>query len=124
MSLKQVAKNKTRVAAEHGLLVSEARLNRLIQVDCCSSHWPWALSMIEWKTHSEFEACMFLCQIASTVAQFEKLFLGAHAGYIKAITMKKLRQDTIPVIAYDKMTESPKLCQPNKPVEDFATTGK
>ena len=88
-----MAKNKTRVASEHGLLVFEARLNRVIKVDCCSNNFKWALCNTEWDSHAEVEACMFVCQIRSTELQFEMYFLGAFAGYIKAVTMVKLRQD-------------------------------
>ena len=67
---------------------------------------------------------MFVCQIGSTEAQFERYFLGAFAGYIKAVTMAKLRQDSIPVISYKAMTDSPKLDRPPKRVEDLTATGR
>ena len=113
-----MAENKTRVESEHGLLVSEARLNRVIKVDCCSNNFKWVLCNTEWDSHAEFEACMFVCQIGSTEAQFERYFLGAFAGYIKAVTMAKLRQDSSPVISYKDMTDSPKLDRCAKRIED------
>ena len=105
-----MAKNKTRVTSEHGLLVSEAHLSRvIIKVDCCSNNFKWVLCNTEWDSHAEFEVCMFVCQIGSTEAQFEKYFRGAFAGCIKAVTMAKLWQDSIPIISYKDMTDSPKL---------------
>ena len=119
-----MAKNKTRVAAEHGLLTSETRLNLVIKVDCIATTPSWMLSNTEWDTHAEFEAIMSVCQIASTEAQYEKLFLGAFAGVIKAVTMARLRNITIPVLNYKEMTSSAKLVRPAKRVVDFTATGR
>ena len=117
-------KNKTRVAAEHGLLTSEARLNRVIKVKCASERKLWALTDSEWDTHAEFEALMTLCQIASTEAQYGKLFMGACAGVIKAVTMHRIRFKSIPVLRYNEMTNKPKLVRPPKRVEDFTPIGR
>ena len=119
-------KNKTRVASEHGLLTSEARLNRVIKVDCMMQKQPpsWMLTQTEWDTHSEFEALMFVCQITSTQAQYKRLFLGAFAGVMKAVTLARLRCDAIPVLRYKEMTNRPKLVRPPKSVVDFTEAGK
>lgn len=55
-----------RVAVEHGLITAEARLNRVVKVDCALERKSRALSESEWETHAKFEALMTVCQIGST----------------------------------------------------------
>ena len=120
----QMPKNETRIAAEHALFISEARLNRVIKVDNKIYKHKWALSKEEWDSHSGFEGVLHITQLASTQAQYEKLFLGAYSPMIKAVTLKRLRGSEIPVIKYEKMTESAKLERVPKDVLDFTVTGR
>ena len=45
-------KNDTRIATEHALLISEARLNRVKKVDTEIYHHKWALTKEEWDSRS------------------------------------------------------------------------
>ena len=117
-------KNETRVAAEHGLLMSEARLNQVVKVDCQIHKHRWMFSDDEWRAHAEFEGVLHLTQISSTEAQYKKLFLGAYAALIKAVTLHRLREDAIPVLRYDDMTDSLNLVRPPMRVSDFTATGR
>ena len=67
--MKQMAKNDTRIASEHGLLTSEARVNMVVKVDCMMHTPKWTLTEEEWRTHAEFEGVLHLTQLASTEAQ-------------------------------------------------------
>ena len=119
-------KNETRVASDHGLLLSEARLNRIIKLDVArfAKKPNWVLTDDEWKTHSEFEAIFHVTSIASTQTQYEKLFTGAYTPCIKAMAVAKLRKIHLPVIDYDAMTGDTKFARPNKNVESFTPTGR
>ena len=112
-------KNDTRIAAEHALLLSEARLNRVIKVDTEIYHHKWALTKEEWDSHSEFEGILHITQLASTQAQYENLFLGAYSSMIKSVTLKRLRASEIPVIKYGKMAESAKIVRVPKKYARF-----
>ena len=68
-------KNDTRMAAEHGLLISQTRLNRVVKVDCNINQPKWALSELEWNSHAEFEAVLHITQLATTESQYEDCFL-------------------------------------------------
>ena len=63
-------KNDTRIAAEHALLISGARLNPVIKVDTKIHHHKWALNKDEWDFYSEFEGILHIAQLASTQAQY------------------------------------------------------
>ena len=117
-------KNETRVAADHGMLVSQARLNRVIKVDCAANKHSWNLSDEEWNTHSEFESIFKIVSVASTQAQYERLFMGPYTPMVKTFVMKRLRDDEIAVINYDKMTDKPRFERNLKKVEDFTELGK
>ena len=51
--MKQMTKNDTRIASEHGLLTSEARVNMVVKVDCMMHTPKWILTEEEWRTHAE-----------------------------------------------------------------------
>ena len=82
--LRQMPKNDTRITAEYAFLMSEARINRVVKVDCEISKHEWTLSDDEWHSHAEFEGILHITQIASTQAQeYERLLLGAYSCILR-----------------------------------------
>ena len=82
--LRQMPKNDTRIAAEYAFLMSEARINRVVKVDCEISKHEWTLSDDEWHSQAEFEGILHITQIASTQAQeYERLLLGAYSCILR-----------------------------------------
>ena len=104
--------------------MSEACINHAVQVDCEISKHKWTLSDDEWHYHAEFEGILHITQIASTRAQYERLLLGAYSSMIKSVTLKNLRQDKIPVVKYEEMTDRATLVRAPKDVAHFTRIGR
>ena len=85
----KTSKNDTQIAAEHELLISEARLNQVVKINSQINKTKWMLSDNEWQTRAEFKGVLHVTQIASTQLQTKRLFLGAFASMIKAVTLCK-----------------------------------
>ena len=63
-------------------------------------------------------------KIESTQTQYERLLLEAYSSMIKSVTLKNLRQDKIPVVKYEEMTDSAKLVRTPKDVAHFTRIGR
>eukprot|EP00966_Prymnesium_polylepis_P326748 7382651-Prymnesium_polylepis.1 len=124
----QVPINETRVAAQHGMLLSEIRLYHALH------HWHSAKSMVakplEWKStpeiwqgYTEVEAVLDLTKITTHLSQYEKLYTGAFGGLIKSTTMAGLRSNTLNVIDLKAVTKSPKLPRVSMDVTKLSAIG-
>ena len=87
--------NTTRIAAVHGLLLSEIRLHRGLQAFELKFKPGWGFATADWVTAREFEGVLNCTRLTSTLAQIETGYMGAFTCLIKTLTMKKLRSDTI-----------------------------
>lgn len=102
----QVDLNGTRVAAQHGLLYSEMRLNRLLRVYMTANRldgMPY-LNEQEWVSLSEFEAVLDITKSCTTTMQYEELFTAAFNILIKQMTLRRLRLPQILVVDMEKVT--------------------
>ena len=72
--LRQMPKNDTRIAAEHALLMSEARINRVVKVDCEISKHKWTLYDDEWHSHAEFKGILHITQIYPWALTYKSIF--------------------------------------------------
>jgi hypothetical protein len=90
--------NTTRVAAQHGLLNSELKLNRLLRLYMTVHNDAPQLTSSEWDTIAEVEGILNISKDLTTLMQFENLYNGAFGQIIKHVTLKRLRSDFIPVI--------------------------
>ena len=90
--------NGTRVAAQHGLLLSALRLNRTVKVYAAQTPSPWALSDTQWAAAAEFEGVLSITKTMSTYAQSEAAFLGAYGAVLKAMTLARLRHNQLHVV--------------------------
>ena len=120
----QIPKNITQISAEHGLLYSVMRLNRLVQIFCSTNHPTWEFTQNDWLALSEFEAILAITQFTTTLAQTETYMMGAFSTVIKSITLSKLRNDTISVVILPEVTKKTKLPRMSKLVVDFTECGK
>ena len=83
----QIPKNITRISAEHGLLYSVMRLNRLVQVFCSTNHPTWKFTQNVWLALSKFEAILAITKFTNTLAQTETYIMGAFSIVIKYTTL-------------------------------------
>ncbi|KAK3246720.1 hypothetical protein CYMTET_43755 [Cymbomonas tetramitiformis] len=117
--------NTTRVASQHGLLISEIRLNRAIAAyQGANPTVEWALTGEAWRHMAEFEGVLNITKITTTLSQLEKPFTGAYCCLVKGTTMSELRSDHLPVVALDKVTASPKLPRVLTPVSQLSAAGQ
>ena len=65
----QVDYNTTRIAAVHGLLLSEIRLHRALQAYELKYKPGWQFKPTDWATTIEFEGVLNATRITSTLAQ-------------------------------------------------------
>jgi len=102
----QVDLNSTRVAAQHGLLYSELKLNRLLRLYMSVHADAPQLTDSEWDSIGEIEGVLNITKDLTTLMQYENLYNGAFGQIIKNVTIKRLRANFIPVIDMPKVTNS------------------
>ncbi|KAK3264923.1 hypothetical protein CYMTET_26364 [Cymbomonas tetramitiformis] len=101
----QVDHNTTRVASQHGLLLSEIRLNRaLAAYQAANENVGWNMDSRTWQHIVEFEAVLNITKVTTTQSQYEKPFTGAHGCLVKGTTMTMLREDALSVVALPEVT--------------------
>lgn len=120
----QLDLNGTRVAAQHGLLLSSIRLNRSVKVYAAQSNPTWALSGEQWQSMAEIEAVLDITRTMSTLAQSESSFLGAYGPVLKAMTMLRLRKPEIMVIDTAAVDASPNLTRTAVDEDNLTETGR
>ena len=120
----QVDYNTTRISAVHGLLLSEARLNRALKAYEIQYTPGWAFKAEDWRGLVEFEAVLNATRITATLAQVERDYMGAYTCVIKSMALSTLRADTLKVIELDKVGLSPKLLRANIKIEDMSGMGQ
>jgi hypothetical protein len=81
--------NGTRVAAKHMLLYSFLRMNKLLKLWMIAENPSWKLTEEEWETLTEMEGILRISAWASTIVQYEKIFLGA----MNSVIHKKMLDD-------------------------------
>jgi hypothetical protein len=120
--------NGTRVASQHGLLVSEIRLHHAL------AHWHetksliakplvWNSSPLIWQQMVEVEAIGNVTKITTTMSQYETRFTGAFGGLIKGTTMAGLRKETLFVVDLANVTAKPQLPRVEVNVTDLSALG-
>eukprot|EP00965_Chrysotila_dentata_P194824 6176609-Pleurochrysis_carterae.AAC.3 len=105
----QLDLNGTRVAAKHGLLHSELRLYKalqLYQITKQSDEIDWSFIDADWSAVAEFETVLNITKLTTTLAQYEQHYTGAYMSLIKAVTLNALRVDSILVVDLSQMDES------------------
>ena len=122
----QVDYNTTRVAAVHGLLFSEIRLNRGLKAYEIKHKPGWEFNKVgdDWAKIRDFEGVLNTTRTTSTLAQIEKYFMGAYTCLIKTMALSKLRAPTISLIELDSVTKEPKVPRKEIPVADLTDMGK
>ena len=103
----QVDYNTTRIAAVHGLLHSELRLNRALRAYEVQFNPGWAFKADDWQAVAEFEGVLNCTKVTSTLAQRERGFNGAFTPLIKTLALTKLRADELYVIDMPNVKISP-----------------
>ena len=103
----QVDYNTTRIAAVHGLLHSELRLNRALRAYELQFNPGWAFKADDWQAVAEFEGVLNCTKVTSTLAQRERGFNGAFTPLIKTLALTKLRADELYVIDMPNVKISP-----------------
>ena len=87
--------NTTRIAAVHGLLHSELRMNKPLKAYELKHSPGWEFGSTrfstDWQVASEFEAVANCTRITSTLAQTEKHYMAAYTLLIKQMAMCKLK---------------------------------
>ena len=116
--------NTTRIAAVHGLLFSELRLNRALKAYEVKYSPAWAFTSDDWRTAADFEAVLNCTRITSTLAQIEVHFMAAFTLLIKQLAMTKLRAPTLDVIDMPKVTADPKVPRTSIAVENLSAAGQ
>ena len=99
--------NTTRIAAVHGLLYSEMRLNRGLRQYELQFNPGWAFKGEDWQNACEFEGVLDCTKVTSTLAQKEVGFNAAYTPLIKNLALTKLRATTINLIDMPSVTKSP-----------------
>ena len=102
----QVDLNTTRVAAQHGLLYSELKLNRLLRLYMSVHTDVPQVSDSEWDAMAEIEGILNISKDLTTLMQYEHLYNGAFGQIIKQVTLKRLRAPFVPVIDMPKVTDA------------------
>jgi len=116
--------NTTRIAAVHGLLLSEMRLNRGLRQYEIQFNPGWAFTGEDWKHACEFEAVLNCTKVTSTLAQKETGFNGAFTPLIKSLALSKLRANSINLIDMPKITKSPHVPRKEVAIEDLSQMGQ
>jgi len=116
--------NTTRIAAVHGLLHSELRLNRALKAYALKYTPGWALSSEDWRVAADFEAVLNCTRVTSTLAQIETKYMAAFTMLIKQLAMTKLRAKTLDVIDLNKVTADPKLPRTSVAVDCLSKEGQ
>ena len=79
--------NTTRIAAVHGLLISELRLSRALKAYDLKYSPGWSFgsgsNTSDWQIAAEFEAVLNCTRITSSLAQLEKKYMAASTMLIK-----------------------------------------
>jgi hypothetical protein len=120
----QVDYNTTRIAAVHGLLYSELRLNRGLRMYELQLNPGWGFKDEDWQGVAEFEAVLECTRVTSTLAQKESGYNGAFTPLIKSLALSKLRADEVFVIDMPKVTASPKVPSVAVKTEDLSILGQ
>jgi hypothetical protein len=120
----QVDYNTTRIAAVHGLLYSELRLNRGLRQYELQFNPGWSFKAEDWQGVAEFEAVLNCTKVTSTLAQREKGFMGAYTPLIKSLALTKLRADVVYVIDMPNVRASPNVPRLPIKVEDLTYMGQ
>jgi len=118
----QVDYNTTRIAAVHGLLYSELRLNRGLRQYELQFNPGWPFKAEDWQGVAEFEAVLNCTKVTSTLAQREQGFMGAYTPLIKSLALTKLRADVVYVIDMPNVRASPNVPRLPIKVEDLTYT--
>ena len=116
--------NTTRIAAVHGLLHSELRLNRGLRAYELKFNPGWAFKADDWQAIAEFEGVLNCTKVTSTLAQREKGFNGAFTPLIKNLALTKLRAEEMNVIDMPNVTISPHVPRVAIKVENLTEMGQ
>jgi hypothetical protein len=84
--------NTTRVAAQHGLLYSDVKLNRLLRLYTDAHDDAQQLNDSEWDAIAEIEGISNISKDLTTLMQYENLYNGAFGQIIKHVTLNRLRE--------------------------------
>ena len=116
--------NTPRIAAVHGLLHSELRLNRSLRVYETQFNPGWSFKANDWQAIAEFEGVLNCTKVTSTLAQRERGFNGAYTPLIKTLALTKLRAPELYVIDMPNVKSSPKVPRLPIKVEDLSSMGQ
>ena len=120
----QVDFNSTRIAAVHGLLYSEIRLNRGLKAYELKHKPGWAFKGEDWVYARDFEGVLNATRLTSTLAQVEKDYMGAYTCLIKSMALTKLRAPTMQLIDIDAVTKETKLPRVDMPIANMSKIGQ
>jgi len=120
----QVDLNDTRIAAEHGLLISEIRLSRALKMYQLAHPSAYVFSAEDWVVMVEFEAVLHMTQILTTLAQYEMKYMAAYGPAVTLMVYQMLTASTISLIDVDTISESPRLPRRDCPVDSLTPMGK
>ena len=98
--------NTTRVAAQHGLLKSGLKLNRLLRLYMTVHNDAPQLTISEWESIAEIEGILNISKDLTTLMQYENIYNGAFGQIIKHVTLERLRSTFIPVIDMPNVTKA------------------
>ena len=84
--------NTTRVAAQHGLLYSDVKLNRLLRLYMDAHDDALQLNDFECDVIAEIEGILNISKDLTTLMQYENLYNGAFGQIIKHVTLNRLRE--------------------------------
>jgi hypothetical protein len=120
----QVDYNTTRIAAVHGLLHSELRLNRALRAYEVQFNPGWAFKADDWQAVAEFEGVLNCTRVTSTLAQRERGFNGAFTPLIKTLALTKLRSDQLYLIDMPNVKLSPAVPRVAVMVDNLSRMGQ
>ena len=120
----QVDYNTTRIAAVHGLLHSELRLNRGLRAYELQFNPGWAFKADDWQAVAEFEACSTAPRSRAPWRSGRRGFNGAYTPLIKTLALTKLRADVVYVIDMPNVKISPHVPRLAIKVEDLTDMGQ
>ena len=120
----KVDNNTTRVASEHGLLLSVLRMNRPLKMYKFRNPSAFVIEDGDWTAWAEFEAVLHISQVLTTLAQYETKYVAAFGPLVKMRVYKKLTASSIWVLDLDNITESPKLPRVEVQVADMSPVSR
>jgi hypothetical protein len=86
--------NDTRIAAEHGLLISSLRLHRARMTYKLENPSAFFVFEGDWPAWTEFEAVLNTSQVLTKVAQYEVLYMAAYGPVVKLMFYSWLCADS------------------------------